>query len=421
LHSSIIDEKKSSPPKYARIGYHSQMPSVYIHPQVIPTTHRHKLRSYAYLLKAKANRQAKSKRIGSNKKKTSTRNHSIMLTNARDLVSVDPVELDRCRALLQIGQDTSSTTTSPTIVHEDRKSNENKSIKRMHSSNEKKIHNQTTKSTRTRTKTQEKSPPKKVKTNVAVPSNDERSSRSNTNDNPTSVPSRSINKSKRDKSHSATTSTSSSVPLASLPPIIDDTLPTVNDIRRNASIVDRALDFVRHIFQLSDDILNINSTRKESIIDTTQEQQQHYHHQQAQQPTRKLLSIDEFNDDRCELDIHRQASAVGITDDLLLLTSLPRRRLLSIKTDKSEARLKTSRKRRETNKPKVGWAYRYRISRYMAAQKLMQRTGKRNKLKSSTIDTWKMHPRRSSHSTVIKRRLHSYDDHDRSFPHENEM
>jgi predicted nucleic acid-binding protein len=146
------------------------------------------------------------------------------------------------------------------------------------------------------------------------------------------------------------------------------------------------------MFQLSDDSVDDNDTEEDQIIGITNEQQQHHHH------SRKLLSIDEddetsriidndTNDVEFDLCLNNK-QPIGTTDNLpFVLTSISKRQLLSVKTNKHSTsskatNIKNKKVKSTTNtdatKPKVGWAYRYRISRYLNAQK-MKRTGNKNK------------------------------------------
>ncbi len=162
------------------------------------------------------------------------------------------------------------------------------------------------------------------------------------------------------------------------PPVIQEPTETLNvnepdDIDnddRNNSVVGRAYYFVKNMFQLSDDILENNHTHEEDQIISSANEQQQQHRQ-----SRKLLSIDDDTNDY-ELE--------DISNDLSLsFTNIFKRQLLSVKTNKRSISSKTTnikdkKTNSDANKPKVGWTYRYRISRYLADKK-MKRNGHANK------------------------------------------
>jgi hypothetical protein len=133
---------------------------------------------------------------------------------------------------------------------------------------------------------------------------------------------------------------------------------------KNNSVVGRAYYFVKNMFQLSDDILENNHTHEEDQIFSSNNEQQH-------RASRKLLSIDDKNNDQLD-DIFIDLSLSDI--------SISKRQLLSVKTNKRSISSKTKEKKTnsDSKKPKVGWAYRYRISRFLADQK-MKRSGRGNK------------------------------------------
>ena len=142
---------------------------------------------------------------------------------------------------------------------------------------------------------------------------------------------------------------------------------------KNNSVVGRAYHFVKNIFQLSDDILESNQSRDDdSIVLTSNEQQQQRH------PTRKLLSLNQWHSKFFDLYFHDfeepSLHVPAVDDDFSFAsTRLAKRQLLSVKTSKrvAPAKLTSKEKRAQAaeNKPRVGWAYRYRISRYLADQK----------------------------------------------------
>jgi hypothetical protein len=143
------------------------------------------------------------------------------------------------------------------------------------------------------------------------------------------------------------------------------------------------------MFQLSDDILENNYTHEEDqIISSTNEQQQ-------SRQSRKLLSIDGDTSN----------------DFSLSMASISQRHLLSVKTNKRSIPSKNvNTKERKTNsdedKPKVGWNYRYRISRYFADQK-MKRTGRNKKAIGGGKSKQQQNKKASSSSNtkISKRKL----------------
>lgn len=197
------------------------------------------------------------------------------------------------------------------------------------------------------------------------------------------------------------------------PPVAEEHIEsTVPDetYHSNNSVVDRAYHFVKNIFQLSDDILEMESGPKQPIIDLIQEQQRNHHH------SRKLLSIDNLNADQFETPFDRSSSASINEHSSPIEAHIVKRRLLSTKTGKSasktnrvkEKKSKSSEKITDANKPKVGWAYRYRISRYLAAQKSPRGgSGKRNKLPAVAAKSKAVQKKSSSsgNSKVTKRKL----------------
>jgi len=204
------------------------------------------------------------------------------------------------------------------------------------------------------------------------------------------------------------------------PPVIqkpietsDENEPTddIDNDERNNSVVDRAYYFVRNMFQLSDDILENNHTHEEDqIISSTNEHQQH-------RQSRKLLSIDD-NINNYELD--------DISNDLSLsISSIPKRQLLFVKTKKRSISSKTihtkdKKANLDENKPKVGWNYRYRISRYLADQKTKRSShggGRRRSKQQRKIKK----PISSIHTKISKRKLLELDFDDESSLNNDEM
>ena len=132
------------------------------------------------------------------------------------------------------------------------------------------------------------------------------------------------------------------------------------------------------MFQLSDDLRDTNHTDDDdAVIDIAQEQQQQQHHHHH---ARKLLSVS-------DVDVDDKLSLETSPDLLMISASIAKRQLLSVKANKHSSTSKEKKSKStkasaanaDAHKPKVGWAYRYRISRYLTAQK-MKRTGSKSKV-----------------------------------------
>lgn len=333
--SGSIDEKKSSPPKYSRSGLHEPTSSIYIRPK---TSHEHKERSYSHLLKTKEKKshENRNKSSGSKKKKHAEKKVNVTATTTtavktHGLVAVKSSELERCRALLHID---SIPTSIPPIVKENKtKSETPKKLKD-------KVKEKTTekKSKDKILPIEEKSTNKKTK-EVKEPKEERRTEESSTRI-PTSTSPPPI-KTKREKT--TTTTVSPSIVIEE-----DEILPN-DDLSSgsNHSMVDRAIHFVKNIFQLSDDILEIPVTPKPSSIRNHPDQ------------------------DDIEENIHRSRKLLSIEEDHYQAVHFSSRRLLVAKSSNKKSKSKTTTTTTSVQtKPKVGWAYRYRISRYLAAQKV---------------------------------------------------
>ncbi len=471
--SSSSKSSSSSPPKYARSS-DSHGLTVYIRPQTSAELGR-KVRSYTHLLKSKLytdEEKAKLKRLQAekkkqSKKKSSTQHKPSIATKTQELVSVNNEELNRCRALLHIDSTTTTTTTTTKDDNKYKQSKKDKSIRQEISSKVKNAINQPAKNVKTKvttattklpiddknikiTKKNSKTNPDEKKTikissTPVIKTNENRPLNSPVNNKPPKAsppsppspppPSQStINtKSKRTKPETITIIQETSESSDAKEDEIDD---------ENNSVVGRAYYFVKNMFQLSDDSPKEDQIQEDQIIDITNEQQQQHHHH-----SRKLLSINEDDEmsriidsdtNDCQSDLYlNNQQPIGITGDLsFTLTSISKRQLLSVKTNKHSTSSKTSnvkdKKVKSTtttspdaSKPKVGWAYRYRISRYLEAQK-MKRTGNKNK---QTGGGKTKHPQKqqlslkqnlkklssSANTKIPKRKLLVYDsDHDSS-------
>ena len=463
-HHKTSSSKPSSPPKYARSS-DSHGLTVFIRPQTSMELGR-KIRSYSHLLKSKLytdEEKAILKRLQLEKKKqikkkNSTQQKPLITTKTQELVAINDDELNRCKALLHID----SATTNDI---KPKKSKKDKSIKEEIST---KVKNATTQAVKTIKKKVTAAttalPPvndKKIKTN-------KRNSKTNPDEKKpvkTSVDKTSANQPVTPPVNNKPIKTSAPPPPSPAPPLESSTTtkskrhqPKIINLiqealqafdtngydinNKNNSVVDRAYHFVKNMFQLSDVSLDDNSTPENQIIDITNEQQQRHHH------SRKLLTINEDDDistiisndtSNYESDLYlTNDQPIEITDDLsFVVSSISKRQLLSVKTNKhsttSSKSSNTKDKKPKTtyadaNKPKVGWAYRYRISRYLDAQK-MKRTGNKNRLiggGKTKPSQQKNHKKSSSSSNtkVAKRKLLGFindDDDDDSSWERDEM
>jgi hypothetical protein len=323
--------------------------------------------------------QLKKKKSSSTTKKKNTTQPA---TKTRDLVAIndDDDERDRCRALLHIDHQTSLTPTKEIKKTKQKKKPEKNSI----SSKVKNLTAQAKKKVATKVKSLPINDKKKTK-NVK-PSKSNTKSVRNEKKKPVDKPSETqpltpppVNevpskhqtppppppppntKPKREKPPPV-----NQIPIEPLD--MDESIDMDND-EKNNSVVGRAYHFVKNMFQLSDDILENNHTHEEDqILSSTNEQQ----HRQS----RKLLSVvDDINN--YQLD-PQETLIVPSDDSLSSIASISKRQLLSVKTSKHSTSSKEKKINADANKPKVGWAYRYRISRYLADGKT-KRSGHANK------------------------------------------
>ena len=357
-------EKKSlpsSPPKYARSSEDHGL-TVYIRPQTANELGR-KARSYTHLLKSKLytnEEKAKLKRLRAENKKRSSQT-----TKTQELVAVEDDELNRCKSLLQID--------GPVEEKE-------KPIKQKIASKVKNLTQPAARTIKSKVPTATATPPitnrrakgstrahtdgKKI-SKLSAPSvaetNEKRPFTPRTTNPPPKSPSQSTT---HKKSETMTIIEPTDVPFGAGEVDIDD---------KNTSVVGRAYHFMKNMFQLSDDILDEHLISEDQIIDLTHESQQHHHH------SRKLLSLDEtdtpsrLTDEWEEVDL----------DSPSIRTNLPKRQLLAVKSNKhstsSKGKKDKSSTKTDANKPKVGWAYRYRISRYLEAQKMKRKSPREGK------------------------------------------
>ena len=175
----------------------------------------------------------------------------------------------------------------------------------------------------------------------------------------------------------------------------------IDNDEKNNSVVGRAYHFVKNMFQLSDDVLENNQTHEEDEILSSTQEQQH-------RPSRKLLSINNDYEFKLYLnEFNNQQSLLSLS-----AVSLSKRHLLTVKTDKRSTPSKDKKANSEKNKPKVGWAYRYRISRYLNDQKT-RRSGHGNRAigggrsKQQQIDSKQSNKKTSSstNTKIAKRKL----------------
>ncbi|CAM4782148.1 unnamed protein product [Rotaria magnacalcarata] len=432
---SISTSSKSpaaSPPKYARtMDAHGL--TVYVQPETSKVLGQ-KGRSYTHLLKSKSHgneeklklKQSQIEKKKQLKKKNSTRHKSSGSTKTKELVVVNDDDLHRCETLLRI--DSTSKVDKKSKQSRTSQSNQIK----MKSP---KIKNATNETTKIVTKNA-------AAASKPLPVDDKKAkvSKINSKTNPDE---------KKKSKKPLVTKTSEDVPLTpsvnnipikttSSPPkptknkksqeVIPETVNTINETtesssahpdgvdngneKQHPSVVGRAYHFVKNVFQLSDDALSDNHTHKNPIIDLTDE------HQQYQ--SRKLLSINDdvqsmiMNNDKSndEFDLYSSDKNLNSTtdDDLsFVAASISKRHLLSVKKNKQSMSSKSANgKENKSNpgnnvtKPKVGWAYRYRISRYNEAQKIQQN---KNKIKGEGKSKHSQQQRQSK----SKRKLLEYD------------
>ena len=287
-------EKKSEPVSSSTATKHSRTTrkdeqhhglTIYIQPQTSSEL-GHKVRSFSHLLKPKLEK-AKKKVEKKIKKKTKKK----IETKVRDLISVNDQELDRCRALLHL---------EPANGLVPLKTQEKPKVKK------------------TKTKEKEKKKPK-VKKPSEKPS----------------VPLTPPKVSAEKKSAPPPPPPSPSSPPVRInePEPVESEEPETDE---NGTVVGRAYHFMKSMFQLSDDVLESNQSEPvDPSVDQTRS-------------SRKLLSFDH-------------------------LSHIGTRHLLAVKTAKKGA-----------TKPKVGWEYRYRISKYLADQKTRQKRSGGGKSKGKT-------------------------------------
>ena len=434
---SSSSKLSSSPSKYARTKKKHDI-TVYVRPQTSSEL-GYKVHSYGYLLARKLftkKERMKLKNLATNEKKKRTqklmqkKNLTQDDTTTRDLVTINDSELDRCRTLLRIDHENTLTSQKDKKKSKKTKKEKNsKKIKREKKSIPSKVRNiirQIKKKTTSKVKStpakdkqksgklksEKRSEPKTVsdqkkKSSKKLSETSETFTQSSVNDvsmerqtSPPPSQSSTNTKSKREKSASTIEEPTESF--------------NVNEVidmdNNNNSVVDRAYHFVRNMFQLSDDLLDNNQTYEEDpILSSINEQQ---HHQ-----SRRLLSIDDetisfINNDgnacgfNLDLDELNRQRSIPSASDLSLLSSILKRQLLSVKKVKRSISLKTRKmKGKKTNfdvkKPKVGWAYRYRISRYLADQKL-KHTGHNKKAAGGGRFRLKQGTKKTSSSTNAK-------------------
>jgi hypothetical protein len=345
------------------------------------------------------------------KKKNSTQHKPSIITKTQELVPINDDELNRCKALLHI-----DSTTNNDI--QTKKTKKDKSVKQAVSTKVKNITTQAVKNIKKKVTAATTALPvseKKIKTTKrnsktdpeekkSIKTSGEKKTSANRPVTPpsTDIPIKTSSSSSPPPTQSSTNTKSKREKLKIFS-IIEEAIEAfdtsdvdIND--KNNSVVGRVFHFVKNIFQLSDNLHDDNSIPEDQIIDITNEQQpqaNHHHH------SRKLLTINDEDEDEIptvisndtndyefDLYLNDEQPITGIDDLSFVVTSISKRKLLSIKTNKRSTALKTSNTKAkkaktksalaDTNKPKVGWAYRYRISRYLDAQK-MKRTGNKNK------------------------------------------
>jgi len=299
--------------------------TIYIQPQTSSEL-GHKVRSFSHLLKPKLEKKKNLEKPKKKKeKKEKKKPKKIETPKTRDLITVNDQELDRCRALLHL-----EPSNSLVPLKEKEKEKEKPKDKKT--------------KTKTKEKTKEKKKPKEIPTPVEpkvkkpvkpVAVEKKKSSEKPSVPHPPpkingekkSNPSGAASASSPPPTSSSTASSQrQSVPIQNEP--AGDELDhdnDENDAENNGTVVGRAYHFMKSMFQLSDDILESNESETlNPTVDQTRS-------------SRKLLSFDH-------------------------LSHVSSRHLLSVKNTKKGA-----------TKPKVGWEYRYRISKYLADQKSRQK------------------------------------------------
>lgn len=425
--SSSSKLSTSSPPKYARSS-ESHGLTVYIRPQTSKAL-GHKVRSYAHLLQSKSNSKedkSKSKRSQAStkkketKQKPSTEHKSSKTTKTQQLVASKEDEIHRCEALLRIDA-------IPKIDHKVEKTKPIKSTEKPQKLPEKlteksqklpektsKLPEKPPKSPKVKNATNEisKNTTKKVATiDKSVSTDDKKIKDAKVNSKINPDEKKKAKKPLVDKESenvpltpttTAKPSKKTTPPSTSPSPPVQpsttkktksekdesETLNTINettesstaDDNENPSVVGRAFHFVKNVFQLSDDMLSDNLTHENILIDLPSEQQEYQ--------SRKLLSIDDNqSDDESDFYLNDKTPDLTTGDDLsFVVASTSNRHLLSVKTNKQSGSSKANDEKEKNSdsttstviKPRVGWAYRYRVSRYYDAQK-MQRSTNKNK------------------------------------------
>ena len=198
-----------------------------------------------------------------------------------------------------------------------------------------------------------------------------------------------------------------------------DILSRLDDLdteERNNSVVGRAFYFVKNMFQLSDDVLDGNFTQDADEPPSSANERPH-------RPSRKLLSttydassivsndVNNYEFDLFLGESDNELSRLSLGDLSLTSSSLSKRQLLSVKATSrpSSAKPSTAKEKKTTssadgNKPKVGWSYRYRISRYLD-EATTKRAGGKSKLTAKKATS-------SNDNKLSKRKLLELDPND---------
>ncbi|CAF1616059.1 unnamed protein product [Rotaria magnacalcarata] len=453
-HVSSLLKSSSSPSKHVRTNQKPGVTVVYVRPQTSNELGK-QVRSFSHLLKPKLVKkqeqtkvtkiklqQKKPKAKKAIKKKNATPNN----TKTRELVAINDEERDRCRALLHIDQETIVTPikkskkikvpkklkpskehnvtteakkkvvtpTKPLPVKNDKQKSQKSKPEKI---NVKSISNEKKKPTNKPSETQPSTPPPPPPTINQAPKNAQTPPpKPSTPPLPPPPPppiSETSTKSKREKAP----------PIIAAPLDVNDEI-NIDHNEKNNSVVDRAYHFVRNMFQLSDDILENNYTHEDDQILSSINEEQH-------RQSRKLLSIDAeeeiiLNDnDRHDWDfdeLNEKPSFVSFNELPLSYVNVLKRQLLSVKKTKGsipteDSFVRSKRTNSAANKPKVGWAYRYRISRFLANQK-----SKRSVHGRKPIGGGNSHPpsainkkiSSSAHTKFSKRKLLGFESDDES-------
>ncbi|CAF1017570.1 unnamed protein product [Didymodactylos carnosus] len=200
---------------------------------------------------------------------------------------------------------------------------------------------------------------------------------------------------------------------------IEDDLEFFNGSSKNVNVVGRAYYFVKNMFQLADD--NVENDKKESVFvshNDALEDNERQEYNEIPHQKRKILSIidddldamvyNDFPAHNIDLNFHENnvinmdkvvnkqcmdqnlCDHQQLYDDLVDLSTIPKRRLLATQSSKISKHKKQKQNKTDTinmvsDEPQVAGQYRHRISPYIDAQQqsIVKQKNKRNKKKKS--------------------------------------